>query len=100
MSEQWYSLSEASRRLGYSRSYISLWIRRHGETLPKEMFFEIGGKKVISEQGIEFIKNNTKKLGDRLRNLTLKAVYKTKRPLCFYPTNHYIKIKYMLLVLT
>lgn len=100
MSEQWYSLSEASRRLGYSRSYISLWIRRHGETLPKEMFFEIGEKKVISEQGIEFIKNNTKKLGDRLRNLPLKAVYKTKRPLCFYPTNHYIKIKYMLLVLT
>ena len=64
------------------------------------MFFEIGGKKVISEQGIEFIKNNTKKLGDRLRNLPLKAVYKTKRPLCFYPTNHYIKIKYTLLVLT
>lgn len=100
MSEHWYSLSEASRILGRSRNYTSLWLKRHGSTMPKEMTFEIGGKKVISQEGVEFIKNNTKKLGDRLRSLTLKAVYKTKVVLCFYPTNHYIKIKYTLLVLT
>lgn len=100
MSEQWYSLSEASRVLGYSRNYVNMWLLRHGKSLPKEMIFEIGGRKVISKEGIEFIKNNTKKLGDHLRAVTLKVVYKTKRPLCFYPTNHYIKIKYILLVLT
>lgn len=85
MNEKWYSLSEASRDLGYSRNYVSVWLQRHGKSLSKEMLLEIGGNKFISKQGVEFIKNNKKKLGDRLRIPALKAVYKTKRNLCFYP---------------
>lgn len=87
MNEKWYSLSQASRNLGYSRNYISVWLQRHGKSLPKEMLLEIGESKFISKQGIEFIKNNTKKLGDRLRIPALKAVFKTKLNLCFYPIN-------------
>lgn len=81
MMEQWYSLSEGSRKLGYSRNYINMWLLRHGKFLPKEMIFEIGGRKVISEQGIEFIRNNTKKLGDHLRAVTLSGLQNKARAL-------------------
>lgn len=69
--EKWYSLSEASIKQGRSRAYFSSIKANHPE------YFE----------NVEL-----KKVGDRLRILPLKAVYKTKHILCFYPTNHYIKI--------
>ena len=41
---------------------------------------------LISDEGLNYIKKNTKKEGDRLRILPLKVVYKAKKQgFCFYP---------------
>ncbi|KSU14393.1 hypothetical protein LMG9446_1250 [Lactococcus lactis subsp. lactis] len=42
---------------------------------------------LISDKGLNYIKKNTKKEGDRLRTAILKAVYKTNYHFVFTPFN-------------
>ena len=42
---------------------MSVWLRRHPNELPSEMLMETGKVKLISEDGIEWIKNHIKKEG-------------------------------------
>ena len=59
--QEWYSLTKASEKLGYGRTYVSLWLCRHKDDFPSSMLMESGNSKMISEQGIEWIKENIKK---------------------------------------
>ena len=86
-SSEWHSLSKASEILGNGTSYVSLWLRRHEKDMPEGMVIASGKSKLISDQGIEWIKKNTKKEGDRLRTAILKAVYKTNYHFVFTPFN-------------
>ena len=86
-SSEWHSLSKASEILGHGTSYVSLWLRRHEKDMPEGMVIASGKSKLISDQGIEWIKKNTKKEGDRLRTAILKVVYKTNYHFVFIPFN-------------
>ena len=88
----WYTFSEGSKKLGKSHSYLYKSMKDRPELFKSTMIQKQGRIWLISDEGLNYIKKNTKKEGDRLRTAILKAVYKTKHILCFYPTNHYIKI--------
>ena len=60
---EWISLSQAGIKLGHNRSYVSLWLRRHPNSMPEEYLMETGTVKLISLKGIEWIKKKTKKEG-------------------------------------
>lgn len=90
--EKWYSLSEASIKQGRSRAYFSSIKANHPEYFENVELKKVGDNLVINQRGIDEVLKHVKKVGDRLRILPLKAVYKTNHILCFYPTNHYIKI--------
>lgn len=68
--QKWHSLTEASEQLGFDRNYVSLWLRRHKDKLPEEMLIESesGTTKLISEEGIKWIEENTKKEGALVSN--------------------------------
>lgn len=66
--EKWYSLTKASEKLGYSRTYVSLWLRRHKDDFPDEMIMQSGNSKMISEAGVKWIEENTKKEGVLVSN--------------------------------
>lgn len=61
--EEWYSLSEASRKMGKERGYVSAWIRNHPEVMPKEMLRKVGDANLtlISDSGIDVIKSTPRK---------------------------------------
>ncbi|SPH07255.1 hypothetical protein LAP8965_02591 [Lactiplantibacillus plantarum] len=65
---EWISLSQAGIKLGHDRSYVSLWLRRHPNNMPKEYLMETGTVKLISLEGIEWIKKQTKKEGVLVSN--------------------------------
>ena len=67
-SSEWHSLSKASEILGNGTSYVSLWLRRHEKDMPEGMVIGSGKSKLISDQGIEWIKKNTKKEGVLVSN--------------------------------
>lgn len=75
---KWYSLSEASRKIGRSRAYFSSIKTNHPEYFENVEVKKIGDNLVINQHGIEEVLKHVKKVGDRLRNLPLKAVYKAK----------------------
>ena len=60
---EWISLSQAAIKLGHDRSYVSLWLRRHPNSMPEEYLMETGTVKLISLEGIEWIRKQTKKEG-------------------------------------
>lgn len=62
---KWYELNEVSKQLGFNKDYASKWLSRHREELPKEMLIESesGKTRLISEEGIKWIRANTKKEG-------------------------------------
>ena len=60
---KWISLSQAGIKLGHDRSYVSLWLRRHPNSMPEEYLMETGTVKLISLEGIEWIRKQTKKEG-------------------------------------
>lgn len=60
---EWISLSQAGIKLGHDRSYVSLWLRRHQNRMPEEYLMETGTVKLISLEGIEWIRKQTKKEG-------------------------------------
>lgn len=66
--QEWYNLTKASEKLGYGRTYVSVWLRRHKDDFPSNMLMESGNSKMISEQGIEWIKENIKKAGVLVSN--------------------------------
>jgi len=59
--QEWFSLAQASLKLERGSTYVSVWLRRHPNELPSEMLMETGKVKLISEDGIEWIKNHIKK---------------------------------------
>ncbi|WP_167803168.1 hypothetical protein [Lactiplantibacillus plantarum] len=61
--QEWFSLAQASLKLERGNTYVSVWLRRHPDELPSEMLMETGKVKLISEDGIEWIKNHIKKEG-------------------------------------
>ena len=58
---EWISLSQAGIKLGHDRSYVSLWLRRHPNSMPEEYLMETGTVKLISLEGIEWIKKKMSK---------------------------------------
>nr|WP_284706768.1 hypothetical protein [Latilactobacillus sakei] len=60
---EWISLSQAGIKLGHDRSYVSLWLRRHPNRMPEEYLMETGTVKLISLEGVEWIRKQTKKEG-------------------------------------
>ncbi|MFT9051902.1 hypothetical protein, partial [Liquorilactobacillus nagelii] len=65
---EWISLSQAAIKLGHDRSYVSLWLRRHPNSMPEEYLMETGTVKLISLEGIEWIKKQSKKEGVLVSN--------------------------------
>ena len=65
---KWISLSQAGIKLGHDRSYVSLWLRRHPNSMPEEYLMETGTVKLISLEGIEWIKKQSKKEGVLVSN--------------------------------
>ena len=65
---EWISLSQAGIKLGHDRSYVSLWLRRHPNRMPEEYLMETGTVKLISLEGIEWIRKQTKKEGVLVRS--------------------------------
>ena len=59
--QEWFSLAQASLKLERGSTYVSVWLRRHPNELPSEMLMETGKVKLISEDGIEWIKKHIKK---------------------------------------
>ena len=84
-SSEWYSLSEASLRAGKSRAYFSSIKANHPEYFKNVEIKKIGRYLVINDEGVKEVLMQVKNADDRLRRMILKAVYKTKNPLCFYP---------------
>ena len=68
--QAWFSLAQASLKLERGNTYVSVWLRRHPDELPSEMLMETGKVKLISEDGIEWIKNHIKKEGVLVSNQT------------------------------
>lgn len=66
--QEWFSLAQASAKLGKGSTYVSVWLRRHPDELPSEMLMETGKVKLISEYGIEWIKKHIKKEGVLVSN--------------------------------
>lgn len=89
---EWRTFTSASLNLEKSRTYLQSHFRKNPQYFKEGTFKKDGRIWLISEEGVEEVLKHIKKLGDRLRILPLKAVYKTKKHLCFYPTHHYIKI--------
>lgn len=58
---EWISLSQAGIKLGHDRSYVSLWLRRHPNRMPEEYLMETGTVKLISLEGIEWIRKQKKR---------------------------------------
>ncbi len=54
--QKWHSLAQASRELGHGRNYVSAWLSRHREEFPEELMLGSGKSKLISDEGIEWIK--------------------------------------------
>lgn len=61
--QKWHSLAQASRELGHGRNYVSAWLGRHKEEFPEELMLGSGKTKLISDEGIEWIKKHIKKEG-------------------------------------
>lgn len=59
--QEWFSLVQASKELNHGSTYVSVWLRRHPDELPNEMIMETGRVKLISKDGIKWIKQHTKK---------------------------------------
>ncbi|WP_035462956.1 hypothetical protein [Lentilactobacillus hilgardii] len=67
--QEWYSLTQANQKLGRGRNYVSNWINRHQE-FPEQFLLGSGTNKLISDEGIEWIKNHIKKEGVLVSNGT------------------------------
>lgn len=61
--QKWHSLAQASRELGHGRNYVSAWLSRHREEFPEELMLGSGKSKLISDEGIGWIKKHIKKEG-------------------------------------
>lgn len=79
----WYTFSEGSKKLGKSHSYLYKSMKDRPELFKSTMIQKQGRIWLISDEGLNYIKKNTKKEGDRLRTAILKAVYKAKSPFAF-----------------
>lgn len=66
--QKWHSLAQASRELGHGRNYVSAWLSRHREEFPEELMLGSGKSKLISDEGIEWIKKHIKKEGVLVSN--------------------------------
>ncbi|SYW14931.1 hypothetical protein [Oenococcus oeni] len=66
--QKWHSLAQASRELGHGRNYVSAWLSRHKEEFPEELMLGSGKSKLISDEGIEWVKKHVKKEGVLVSN--------------------------------
>lgn len=66
--QEWFSLTQASSKLKRKNTYVSNWLRRHPNELPSEMLMEAGRVKLISDEGIEWIRKHIKKEGVLVSN--------------------------------
>ena len=66
LNDEWLSLSQGSKRLGFNRNYLQERIKINdleSEMLDKGMLLKLGNAKFINSKGIEFVKKHVKKLG-------------------------------------
>lgn len=64
--DDWVSMAQGSRSLGFNRNYLRDRIRTNNlekEMLDRGMLLKLGNAKFINSKGIEFVKQHVKKLG-------------------------------------
>ena len=83
----WYTFSEGSKKLGKSHSYLYKSMKDRPELFKSTMIQKQGRIWLISDEGLNHIKKNTKKEGDHLREITLNVVYKTSYHFVFTSLN-------------
>ena len=83
----WYTFSEGSKKLGKSHSYLYKSMTDRPELFKSTMIQKQGRIWLISDEGLNHIKMNTKKEGDHLREITLNVVYKTNYHFVFSSFN-------------
>lgn len=83
----WYTFSEGSQKLGKSHSYLYKSMKDRPELFKSTMIQKQGRIWLISDEGLNHIKKNTKKEGDHLREITLNVVYKTNYHFVFTSFN-------------
>lgn len=84
--EEWYTLGQASLKMGKSRGYLSMIKKNYPEYFEDVELKQLGRNLVISKKDLDEVMKHVKKEGDRLRIALLKTVYKAKKQsFCFYP---------------
>ena len=83
----WYTFSEGSKKLGKSHSYLYKSMKDRPELFKSTMIQKQGRIWLISDEGLNHIKKNTKNEGDHLREITLNVVYKTNYHFVFTSFN-------------
>lgn len=83
----WYTFSEGSKKLEKSHSYLYKSMKDRPELFKSTMIQKQGRIWLISDEGLNHIKMNTKKEGDHLREITLNVVYKTNYHFVFSSFN-------------
>ena len=83
----WYTFSEGSKKLGKSHSYLYKSMKDRPELFKSTMIQKQGRIWLISDEGLNHIKMNTKKEDDHLREITLNVVYKTNYHFVFTSFN-------------
>lgn len=83
----WYTFSEGSKKLGKSHSYLYKSMKDRPELFKSTMIQKQGRIWLISDEGLNHIKKNTKKEGDHLREKSVNVVYKTNYHFVFTSFN-------------
>lgn len=81
----WYTFKEAGELLGKSRSYFQMTYRRNPHYFKEGTFKKSGRIWLISDEGIDYVLNQIKKVGVRQRTNLQERTTKQKRKFCFYP---------------
>lgn len=76
--EKWYTLTQASLKMNKSSSYLSTWFERHREKPPDDLLMKTSAATFITDEGIQWVKDHTKKEGVRLRTNILKRTTKQR----------------------
>lgn len=83
--ENWYTLAQASLKLGKNRRYLSNLHNVRPEYYEGIELKSFGTSYIIRESDVEVVLSRIKKRGDRLKTSVLERSTKQKMPFCFYP---------------
>lgn len=85
LEKEWYTLRQASLKVGKSAQYFSNLKKRQPKYFEDIPLHRIGNNAFIHEKDIEKVMSRVKKQGDRSKSNVLKRSTKQKVQFCFYP---------------